>query len=275
MLKQNIYSSLLSRGVYFRKCDSSKTELIEFVSRLAPRDIGNSLVRIGDEGDGGYLLPDDFTNIKTCFSAGVGDNSSFEFDLAENHGIKCYLADYSVDYPALNHANFSFIKKFITEPSSESSISFLAWLESAGNDFPDTASPNSLLAMDIEGSEIEIFASNDPNLFKGFKYIVVELHNLERIVHKPFLNIYSLAIDKLLSNFVVCHLHPNNVVKPVTRFGITLPTVLEITLVNKKCLSGNDHPVVISSVPHPLDVPNSLSNPPINLSPHWFQCINK
>ena len=81
---------------------------------------------------------------------------------------------------------------------------------------------------------------------------------------------YSLALQKLTNDFIVCHIHPNNVIDPVVRHGITLPTVLEITLINKYCLPRADYPVV-KKLPHPLDVPNSSHQPSIVLSQHWFK----
>lgn len=36
------------------------------------------LIRLGPNGDGGYLVPDDLTGIEACFSPGVCATSEFE-----------------------------------------------------------------------------------------------------------------------------------------------------------------------------------------------------
>ena len=216
-------------------------------------------------------MPEDLAGIKSCFSAGVGDNASFEFELASRFGIHCYLADFSVDSPPLKSDKFVFVKKYISERDSPDSIKFESWLKTAGVLEPDRLNPNSILAMDIEGSELEILLSAPPDSFTGFKYIVLELHNLERILHEPFLQLYSLAVQKLLSNFSVCHLHPNNVIDPVVRYGITLPCALEITLVNNTCLPNYSKLPYVYSYHHPLDVPKINAKPEVRLSNHWLR----
>ncbi len=57
-----------------------------------------------------YLIPNDLEDIAICVSPGVDSESRFELELA-NKGMKVYMADNSVDSPAINHSNFHFIKK--------------------------------------------------------------------------------------------------------------------------------------------------------------------
>ena len=40
-----------------------------------------SLIRVGSEADGGYLVPNIMSQIDYCFSAGIGSNIQFEKDL--------------------------------------------------------------------------------------------------------------------------------------------------------------------------------------------------
>ena len=55
-----------------------------------------NLIRLGNEGDGGYLIPDDLNGIEACFSPGVADNVNFEKALAERK-IPSYLLDKSIN----------------------------------------------------------------------------------------------------------------------------------------------------------------------------------
>ena len=49
----------------------SYSRSIELLTRLYPYDSGHTLLRLGPNGDGGYLVPDDLDGITHCFSPGV------------------------------------------------------------------------------------------------------------------------------------------------------------------------------------------------------------
>jgi hypothetical protein len=49
-----------------------RLELVALLERLYPVEGGHPLIRVGPDGDGGYLLPDDLSGIVACFSPGVG-----------------------------------------------------------------------------------------------------------------------------------------------------------------------------------------------------------
>jgi len=42
-------------------------EVHELIRSLHPVDSGTELIRLGPQGDGGYLLPDDLDGIEYCF----------------------------------------------------------------------------------------------------------------------------------------------------------------------------------------------------------------
>src|SRR5262249_37519952 len=93
-------------------------EILNLLTDLRPRNCGKKLIRIGGAGDGGYLLPDDLGGIQYCFSPGVGATADFENDLA-NSGIKCFLADPSVNSPPVVRPEFTFDRKFIRASQTE------------------------------------------------------------------------------------------------------------------------------------------------------------
>src|SRR5205823_127248 len=75
---------------------TDRTAVRDLVALLHPLATEHSLIRLGDRGDGGYLVPDDLESVEACFSPGVDDRASFETSLIER-GIPCFLADASVD----------------------------------------------------------------------------------------------------------------------------------------------------------------------------------
>lgn len=91
---------------------TDKNELQSLLNKLRPISCGNELIRLGPEGDGGYLVPDDLAEIKACFSPGVDRISGFEVDCA-NMGMNVFLADKSVEKPPQSHELFQFTKNIL------------------------------------------------------------------------------------------------------------------------------------------------------------------
>ena len=106
-----IRNALFAAGLNVTR-QTDPADLLQFVERLFPQSCGKELIRIGGDGDGGYLIPDDLGGIEYCFSPGVSNKCSFEEHLA-NLGIRSFLADYSVTAPPLARPEFTFDKKFL------------------------------------------------------------------------------------------------------------------------------------------------------------------
>ena len=81
--------------------------LLKLLKIKIPKNI--ELIRIGSNNDGGYLVPDIIHEISSCFSAGIGNNISFEKDLI-NRKISVFGAD---DFGLLcpKQKNYNFLKK--------------------------------------------------------------------------------------------------------------------------------------------------------------------
>ncbi len=236
-------------------------DIQELLNRLRPMTCDKELIRLGPQGDGGYLIPNDLTNIKACFSPGVDQISDFELDCA-NRGMQVFMADYSVEGPAARHKNFHFLKKFLGIIQTEDTITLDDWVGSSISD------PNSelLLQMDIEGAEYEVLMGTSQDLIKRFRIIAIEFHSLKLLWSEPFFRLVSRAFDKLLQTHVCVHNHPNNI-NPSKKIGnVTLPSVTEMTFLRR------DRAVDLSpaaAFPHPLDSDNS-SKRPLPLPKCWY-----
>jgi hypothetical protein len=110
----------------------SKQALDSILLLMRPKISGHELVRIGSDHDGGYLVPNALQGIGACFSPGVASNCSFESDLA-GKGIKCFLADNSVDAPPEYNENFVFIKKHLGSFNSSKTITLSDWIDEKSN----------------------------------------------------------------------------------------------------------------------------------------------
>lgn len=240
--------SIFSRiGLTYAK-PSSRDDVLRFFQKIYPLNCGYDLQRCGN-----YLIPKDLTGIEVVFSPGVGLSSDFEFYFAEL-GVQCFLADASVSGPALDHANFSFIKKYIGSKTAGEFVSLDDWV----NDLYPKGS-DGILQMDIEGHEFSTILSSSDEVLNRFRIILLEVHCLNILNTNEGLLLCSLLIDKLLKNFKVCHFHVNNGLKPLNLDGLKFPGVIELTLIRSdRCKIHQD----VEELPHALDIHNPRKRVP-------------
>ena len=245
---------------------TSQSDVLNLLQKLQPYTCGKNLIRIGPNGDGGYLVPDDLENIEACFSPGVDFVSGFEKEIADL-GINVFLADKSVERPADEHERFQFTKKFIGATTNDDFMTLDNWVESS---VPSKTS-DLLLQIDIEGYEYEVFLSTPSDVLNRFRVVVAEFHNLNQLWNKPFFDLASSAIEKLLQTHSCVHIHPNNCSHPVkTKLGLELPRVMEFTFLrNDRFTEKNKQ----STFPNSLDVDNT-SDRTLDLPKCWYELTN-
>ena len=82
-LLKKIAIRALGPGHIFPSTATPKADVQNLINALHPRTVAKGLIRLGPEGDGGYLIPNDLAGISACFSPGVSAVSGFEKDCAE------------------------------------------------------------------------------------------------------------------------------------------------------------------------------------------------
>lgn len=240
---------------------TSPERLSRLIRSLWPVDPGIELVRIGPPGDGGYLVPDDLAGLRYAFSPGVSTESGFEAELA-SRGFRVFLADYSVDGPATEHAAFDFDKRYVGCLTNDRFITLDDWhAAKLGDDDAEL-----LLQMDIEGAEYETLLAASPALLAKFRIMVIEFHWLPQLWNEPFFALAARAFDKLLATHAVVHIHPNNCCGCVTSGGIEIPRIAEFTLLRRDRLRSTAYR---TAFPHPLDRPN-VHKAPLDLPRAWY-----
>lgn len=205
-LKIFIKNLFLKNFIFIGRYRYSKVD--ELLKKIKIIDSGHELVRVGLEGDGGYLIPNILSSIEYSFSPGVGNLVSFDNDL-KKYKIKSFLLDKSID----SAEDFDFTKKNINSYSDENNITLDEFL----NLKLQSKSNNKLiLQMDVEGAEIETLYSTSIDTLDRFKIIIIEFHHFFEIVTPMGLRVYNDIFDKLLINHCIVHIHANN------QDGITL-----------------------------------------------------
>lgn len=227
---------------------------------LRPLKTG-ALFRIGDKGDGGYIVPrSSFKKINCIISFGLGDNFSFEEHAIKlNRKLNIAVYDHTINFYFFFFKIYKSIKRMFYFKSNffniynKISILIRYFFFFRGNNIVHirkkvTDNPKStnevnfssifskynkkkiLLKIDIEGDEYKIL-----NFLKSFKNVIhiliVEFHNVDkkRIIFKK-------NISFLKNFFNIVHIHGNNSA-PLSKDN--LPSVLELTFVNKKIYKLN------------------------------------
>jgi hypothetical protein len=259
-LRHAIVSLGLRAGISVSK-QAERDSVRRLIAGLHPVVTDVPLVRLGADGDGGYLVPDDLDGVTACFSPGVDDRATFESAVVERR-IPCFLADRSVAGPPFENDLITFERKFLGAIDDDDTLTLDSWV---GENAPGVS--DLLLQMDIEGSEWIALLNCSPSTLRRFRMIVMEAHDLERLMDKHAFAIIDAVFSRLLQDFLLVHNHPNNFGRSVHVGDVVIPRVLEMTWLRK------DRATVIDwarQFPHPLDVANDPRSPDVVLPRTWF-----
>jgi len=214
-------------GINIRKTTDQKL-LKFFFDRINPVATEHCLIRIGGNNDGGYLVPDDLDGIEACFSPGVSNVATFEEELAKK-GIRSYMADYSVNGPPVHNSMFDFEKFYLGAENNEIYQTLDNWVSKKTPGHPDDL----ILQMDIEGGEYDVLLQSPSNLLRRFRILVIEFHSLDGLMDQYGYKIISHVFMKLLSDFEIVHIHPNNASNIFRTGEYTIPGAMEFTFLRK------------------------------------------
>lgn len=158
------------------------------------------LQRLGRLTDGGYVLDvETIVTVETCFTYGVGLDTSFELELLSiNPTVIIYLHD-PIDFNHVLPERMFYYKERLSNKKH-----------------------TGLLKIDVEGDEYEFFNSN-PDLSE-VSCLIVEFHFVD-----TQRDLFLQTVAKLNLSFDTIHVHGNNYGRLVNG----LPTVLEITFKRK------------------------------------------
>ena len=263
---KSFLKSLVTRALApfkaFPTTATEPAELRRLLKRIRPYETEHELIRLGPGSDGGYLVPDDLEGIEALYSPGVDVESGFELECA-HRGLRVFMADASVVEPGAQHPAFHFVRRFVGALTNAEMMTLDAWVEST----EESSHGDLILQMDIEGSEYEVLLNLSEDLQSRFRIFVIEFHGLHWLWSKPFFDLASRAIDKLLQTHVCVHNHPNDFNDIYRLWGIELPLATELTFLRRDRIAEMtpaDH------FPHPLDRPNSAGNQ-LALPECWYR----
>jgi len=247
-LKHLFQKYLIAKGVYSSEV-TSNNDLSRFCKMMRPIAQEKQLIRIGANADGGYLVPDDVDDLGACFSPGVEQTSSFESALASK-GVKSYMADYSVESAPSNNSLFNFEKKYLGDINNDKYIRLEDWV----SDKYKESDKDLMLQMDIEGGEFPVILDTPVETLRKFRIMVIEFHHMKMVFSKHTFSLVNHVFTKILRDFTVVHIHPNNCSPKISNDVVEVPDVFEITFYRKDRANNVDS---VLEFPHALDFPNA------------------
>jgi hypothetical protein len=203
--------------------------------------------RYGSVADGGYVIPKNTVdNSKFLISGGIETNNEFEIELA-NLGIVGIQVDNSIDTPPKDHKNLTFSRATLGGRDGVLIDDLLRSFD---------ATSQGVLKLDIEGSEYETLSEVES--FTRFTTIILELHNLHKIVDDKFWEVFKSILEKVSESHSVVFLTPNNCCGFSIIGGVPIPNVLEVTWARKDLICGKQFTKIQSL--HPEKMPTNYVN---------------
>jgi len=235
--------------------------VFEALSLLTPHDLpGETKLRIGGPGDGGYVLVDRLRPGQAVMSFGVGPTIGFDLDLAAR-GHPVLLFDHTIDHLPAEHAGFTWYREGVSG-ESDPSRGLFTLADHMAKLPPGGEAP--ILKMDVEGAEWDVLTETPMGLLRRFEQIVIELHELPRLEERGFRSMAWKALATLSSAFTLCHVHANNFGAIATVSGFPVPETLEVTYIRSDLVAPAPS---TTFYPTALDSGNCLDWPDL---PLWF-----
>ncbi len=187
-------------------------------------------IRLGENGDGGYVIGDLGSGVYDCYiSAGIANEESFSRDFIfkyDMHEYNSFGFDATIPcYPYQYTNKISYIKKNIAsyEDYHHTNLSYLLGKYQ-----------NIFLKMDIEGYEYPWLLATDETLLKNCKQIAIEFHGINDDTWGCENRSKLACFEKLASTHYLVHAHGNN----YSGMKNGVPDVVELTYINKNCFTS-------------------------------------
>lgn len=219
---------------------------------LVTYKLPNPKIRLGRNGDGGYVILDGFT-YDFFIGCGIDKEVSFENDFCQKYNIPCVAFDGTVNGIPDTKENIRFVQKNISGTESDTTTNLHDLIKDKENIF---------LKMDIEGGEYDWLPSLSEEQLNKFAQIVIEFHY-------PFTKEKTDCLEQLNKTHWLCHFHGNNCDTFFITNDVIVPRVFECTYINKK-FTKEPPPRNDTSFPTEVDRPNDSSRADITLQGYPF-----
>lgn len=237
----------------------------DLLNKLQPHKSAEiSLIRVGKESDGGYVMADLFTNIDAAYSFGIANDVSWDIYVADK-SIPVFMYDHTIAGLPQEHKNFNFFKVGICGKPNQGGMKDIGTLMRENGHL----GKNLIMKMDIEGYEYPAIDAMTNEELSCFTQITCEIHDLQDLLtnferHR----LISRCICRILNHMHCVHVHANNVGWVAEAHDVKVPVLLELTFVRKDMASDF---VPTDVLRKDLDRENNPDLPMIDISNLWKQ----
>ncbi len=217
------------------------------------------LVRIGQNGDGGYVIATIFQS-KICLNLGVGLEVSADEDLL-GRNFKIYAFDGTVPNPLPDEPSYIFTEKNIGFVETNEKMTNLRKIFTENADLEEL----DLILIDIEGNEYSVL-KEELEFVKKAKQVVIEFHGLELLGDSNFSVTFINILDQQTMTHSPIHVHANNSGGALPLGGAHWPTILEVTFAKNEYCTGE---INYGPFPTSMDFPNVNIRPDMDLTPFY------
>ncbi len=237
----------------------TQPELFNLLNLIRPwQMISDVKGRIGSDADGGYVMPSSSRKSNTVLSIGIGNEVSFDNDLALL-GARVIQFDHTIEATPSKHPNIEFNRlgwgardegSFV---SLASMVKMIDWSQAR----------HAILKFDTEGAEWDCLETATVEDLDRFEVLTGEFHDFHNLVNRPHFDRVLAVFTKLCTTHRVIHMHANNAGGMIMLGGIPFPRLLELTFMRKRSASFHGHSS--EPIPGPLDRPNVPQLPDLYL----------
>jgi hypothetical protein len=236
-------------------------EILNLLNLIRPWEMASeSKIRIGAAHDGGYVLPACSRDSNLVLSIGIGDEVSFDAELA-GRGATILQFDHTIEKAPLEHPNIRYFRKGWGPRDADMLLSLRTMIGMA--DWTNARHP--ILKFDVEGAEWASLAEVDSADLAKFEVLTGEFHDFMNLIHREYFDSVRTVWTKLAETHRVVHLHANNAGGLIMVHGIPIPRLLELTYMRKDAAVFGGHSN--EPIPGPLDRPNIPQLPDLYLRP--------
>lgn len=228
------------------------------------QSLGFHKTRIGGSADGGYIMVDDFPDPMMCYSIGIGNDVSWDLDMAQR-GAQVFQYDHTVERAPMQHESFHFSR--IRVGATDGPDASWRRLDSILQDNGHVSTQDLILKMDIEDGEWEVLESLETKVIAQFRQILLEVHYLSRLADPIWAARMKGVFRKLRTTHMPVHVHGNNHCPIVVVHGVPFPDVLELSYASRAAYSFAESREIF---PGTLDRPNERNKPDLFLGNFSF-----
>jgi hypothetical protein len=233
-------------------------ELFSLLNLIRPWQMASDVkVRLGSEGDGGYVMPSSSKKSNTLLSIGIGNEVSFDDQLAAL-GARVLQFDHTIEASPSTHPSIQFHKR-----GWGSDVGPFLSLRSMMQMIDWTGAQHPILKFDTEGAEWDCLFDSSTEDLARFEVLTGEFHDFQNLVNRDYFDKAYAVFSKLELTHRVVHMHANNAGGMVMLGGIPFPRLLELTYLRKDAALFSGHSA--EPIPGPLDRPNVRQLPEIYL----------